>query len=672
MKRSNPSDEAESGESCKLKYRVHRVRFYQPNPKAINVLAYDSAKQKVAVVRADFSIELWNLMFTPCVEGVIPGDPDSSVEAVVWLDGRLFTAGLNAHVTEYDLQSRQPKYSVAVTSGPAWCMALNHQKTHTAVGTEEGYVCIFEAEDTGLNFFKTLNKQEGRILSLAWHKDGNIIVTGSADVIRIWDVASGRTVDRILVGRSEKRKETLVWCLAITSDFTIISGDSSGRTSFWDGRTTTLISSFKAHSADVLSLCLTEDEKSIFTSGVDPLLMEFARVPQSGSKAHSWVKSAQRTIHTHDVRSLVCTKNCIISGGVDTFLVFSSPTMLVKHFPFEHSALHLSRSSGHLLLNYKSHVDLWKLGSAALEIGNPGEALALTSKPLHVAQVKAKQRSPFICAAVSDDCKWLACSSLSKVFLYSIQSDDGSGTPFLQKTAPFADTLLPSSWLLFTADGSRLVLISLQHIIQVCKMDTPPVLLHTFPPPPGGAAGIHLACLSSGHHLATADCESSVTVYDLSRFKVKCKLPRHKGLPTAMKFSPDSTGIVIAYSDNRIVEFNISTSSYSSWYQKIHAGGELAISTKSALTGLAFDPKCESILIVYNDHELFVIDKDKELHLRGNKGDRSTPAIRRSLEFKWLLSFDSLKSGDMVAVEVLPAHILQQLPPPLWQKKYGT
>jgi U3 small nucleolar RNA-associated protein 4 len=27
-------------------------------------------------------------------------------------------------------------------------------------------------------------------------------------------------------GRDERKKETIVWCLAVTKDFTIISGDS--------------------------------------------------------------------------------------------------------------------------------------------------------------------------------------------------------------------------------------------------------------------------------------------------------------------------------------------------------------------------------------------------------------------------------------------------------------
>lgn len=47
-----------------------------------------------------------------------------------------------------------------------------------AVGTEEGFVCLFDVTVEGLDFDKVLDKQEGRVLCLDWHKNGTHIVTG--------------------------------------------------------------------------------------------------------------------------------------------------------------------------------------------------------------------------------------------------------------------------------------------------------------------------------------------------------------------------------------------------------------------------------------------------------------------------------------------------------------
>ena len=57
-------------------------------------------------------------------------------------------------------------------------MKFNENVGKLAVGTEEGFVCLFEVTNEGLDFDKVLDKQEGRILCLDWHTDGKHIVTG--------------------------------------------------------------------------------------------------------------------------------------------------------------------------------------------------------------------------------------------------------------------------------------------------------------------------------------------------------------------------------------------------------------------------------------------------------------------------------------------------------------
>jgi len=64
-------------------------------------------------------------------------------------------------------------------------------------------------------------------------------------------------------------QETTVWCVAITDDFVIISGDSRGTTSFWDGKVGTLLEEVNAHKAAVLCLCLSEDQQTVYSAGQD-------------------------------------------------------------------------------------------------------------------------------------------------------------------------------------------------------------------------------------------------------------------------------------------------------------------------------------------------------------------------------------------------------------------
>lgn len=66
----------------------------------------------------------------------------------------------------------------------------------------------------------------GRILCIAWEHNGEFLATGSMDAIRIWNVNTGHAIHKLNPGRCEANRPTVVWCLTVTNDFTIISGDS--------------------------------------------------------------------------------------------------------------------------------------------------------------------------------------------------------------------------------------------------------------------------------------------------------------------------------------------------------------------------------------------------------------------------------------------------------------
>lgn len=66
----------------------------------------------------------------------------------------------------------------------------------------------------------------GRIMCLAWAASGERIVTGSEDAVRIWNVKTGHAIHKMTTGRAMTNKPTIVWCVTVTDDFTIITGDS--------------------------------------------------------------------------------------------------------------------------------------------------------------------------------------------------------------------------------------------------------------------------------------------------------------------------------------------------------------------------------------------------------------------------------------------------------------
>jgi U3 small nucleolar RNA-associated protein 4 len=103
---------------------VHRIRNIEYQPHAITALAFTPASSlkdgicHLACARENGNIEIWNPLQRYFQDRIIPGNKGSSIESLVWVhddDGegrqkpRLFSAGLEGLVSEWDLDTLQPK-----------------------------------------------------------------------------------------------------------------------------------------------------------------------------------------------------------------------------------------------------------------------------------------------------------------------------------------------------------------------------------------------------------------------------------------------------------------------------------------------------------------------------------------------------------------------------------
>ncbi|XP_023224125.1 U3 small nucleolar RNA-associated protein 4 homolog isoform X1 [Centruroides sculpturatus] len=670
------------------RFKLHNVQFFHFQPKAIQCLAYDEDSELLAVGRSDSSIEIWDLKYAPYQEAIISCSEDT-VESLAWYNGRLFSVGLNAEIAEYDLIKLTSKYSFPVHSSPCHCMAVNTKKAAIAVGTENGYICIFKITSNDLNFEKTLSKQEGRIICIAWHPTEDIIVSGSIDVIRIWNVKSGYASERIIVGSLQRKKETIVWCIAVTSDFTIISGDSWGRTSFWDGKTTTLIDSMKIHKADILTLCLSKDENFVYVSGVDPIIIQFVRV-QSTNK-QKWVKSVQRRLHTHDVTAVTLAKEYLISGGIDVCLTLSKypPKTQIKCSPFPKKCQVSVANKAHcLLLNYSNSLEMWQLGHTNSNSGNNGEILPLVSREKKILQLNCKNNETIICCCLSDDGRWLAYSTKEKLKLYHFSLEEDTFTA-LSHSNFHKVHLLPKECssvqlMTFTPMGKFLVMITPLQNLQVIKVDLiQPTLIHNISKPNENKYRYtHLSVSRDGSYIACADNGGNVIVYNFStgkvgKIEIHSVLPHHKCQATALSFHHHSNNLVVVYSDQKFIEYSLEAMEYTRLSKRYHLLEMQGVDSHSSITGVLFVPNNENLILLYDDSQIYVINKTesmKETSKRHCNKEKETKEASLTIikRHKHMLLLNSLIGEELVAVTITPLQIMNNLPPPLWQKKYGT
>lgn len=102
-------------------------------------------------------------------------------------------------------------------------------------------------------------------------------------LFHVMNLFLGHAIHKMSTGRSESNKPTIVWCLAVTSDFIIISGDSRGKLTFWDGKLGSQIESYQSHKADILTVCLSGSETSLFCAGVDPNIINYQKISVKGN-----------------------------------------------------------------------------------------------------------------------------------------------------------------------------------------------------------------------------------------------------------------------------------------------------------------------------------------------------------------------------------------------------
>ncbi|KAH9921964.1 WD40 repeat-like protein [Epithele typhae] len=528
---------------------VHRCRFVDFTPSAVTALCFPplplpSIKGKKAaskqgfpgfgplvIGRANGNIELceWtgSNPRSPAsqawvVHKTLAGPYSSKVESLAltfrsprraaqedipsWSNLRLFSAGGGSELVEWDIEKGCIKRTLSSQGGAIWSIASNPASTILALGCEDGSVRLVSLLYEELGHLRRLDRVKSRILSIAWgpptpqqpnttadsdsDDDDDVwtdswLVTGCSDSsLRKWDFASGRVLERM--GTDKVRGErTLVWAIGVVGDGTIVSGDSMGHVKFWDQRTCTQLQSFPAHAADVLCLTIGADGTSVYTSGVDQKVTQFAYVktsrttndpsPLAPRGMARWVQTSSRRLHSHDVRALAiwpphtplpsshqrhfaediapvlvsggldmsvvatpaASPSATLSGKVTNPLVTSTQATFVDAYhrrlayssgPASGSAVHLAKDARLVLCTRDAGVTVWRIPKRKRR---NEESLSDEVDPdsakednwERVLDMDLNVQTNISAAAISDDGKWIAVADWYETKLFQLLNE---------------------------------------------------------------------------------------------------------------------------------------------------------------------------------------------------------------------------------------------------------
>ncbi|XP_076637416.1 UTP4 small subunit processome component l(3)72Dn [Colletes latitarsis] len=683
--------------------KIHNIRFYNLEPRSVTCLSYESKTRKLALARNDNSIEVWNVGNAPFVECIIAGHPENSIESILWIGPRLFSTGLHGMIAEYDLTTLSIKNEVAVTGGAAWCMDVNHEKTCLAVGTEDGYINTFSVTSDALIYERIFDKQKGRILCIKWDNTGEMIYTGSADTIRVWSAISGHAIHKMTTSRKEVKKETIIWCLEVTDDNIIISGDSRGCLSFWDPHVGTLIESHESHTADVLAVTLSHETNVVYCAGVDPVVRSFCKIIMKSTGKPQWVKGIERRLHAHDVRALVDADGKLYSAGVDGYLAQSSypPKILVKYPPLlQPPCATVCRKSRCILLRYTNFLELWRLGSptkVSPESVHPGMFHQLEEEPIKLLQLKTKGEENIISCAINKDSKTIVYSTDSHVRVFHFDVVEGDAQ-LLKNDSDISATRIQK--MLFSPNGKLFVTVNndgKKNTVTLYKVKKKHLwFLGSFYTNQESIVDVGLMCFSpDSKYFICADRQGIIAVYNINEAEttdtpVAWLLPKYSCPLTAMAVQKNTLNLVVVYSDHKIIEYNILQRQYTKFSNNLQSRlPKQWLARSFPITNIIFDPRNENIIIMHDDSTVYVINKSNELPEKEAKipkrenGDitedsssvlssQSQQTFQVLKKYKHLVYLDWLNDEELVAVEVNPISLTEKLPPTLKQKWFGV
>lgn len=480
--------------------QVHRCQFVDYVPKPINAIECAPATSTtllpyVAVGRANGDIELWRRRGNMIHEKTIPGmAQNGSLETLAWSHQtqlteddlelfttpkeqaaarkrlaerapRLFSAGLNAVIIEWDLAKLVPKAAVDSYGGAVWCMATNHAQTQLAVGTEDGHIRLFDISDDGVEYLCCFDKVNSRILAVAWSQGDKSIVTGSADgCVRIWDTQTRSLKTRMTLPK-QGRDHTLVWAVKVLRDNTIVSGDSRGKVTFWNLVMNVKEHEFRALGADVLCLAVDESGQTVFASGVDPKITQFKLLASNTTGeaedkkkvSKKWQIAGFRRYHTHGVRAIVVSAgetpkdDLLISGGADTQVAYCASGGFPNEnphrqpcFPPLNSAISIATEAKLVLQRQDSMLKLWSLGQAepvSKTLGEQmesGQSLQVFQRQRDLLQMELTTKTNIICSAISPKGNLVLASDSEGPRLYSVvQVGDTDNTVKVKRIREF-------------------------------------------------------------------------------------------------------------------------------------------------------------------------------------------------------------------------------------------
>ncbi|KRZ70960.1 Cirhin [Trichinella papuae] len=661
-----------------MELKVHVCKLFTPTAVHIRSLSVESDLQKLALTRSDSSVEVWdchkNLSFLKSYSCSNSG----TMECIVWCQKRIFCGGSEGVLFEFSLHSSTVQNFIKVSVSPIICMASSPKNDQIAVGCRKEGVIFVEFDNSNKPIITNkFLRQKDRVQSMAWQEQGKLLVTGSVSNFRIWNVQTLQCLQKVSVCHSTGKK-TRINALKFINDYIVVSGDTAGRTSFWD----------------INRGILLEGTGDVYTSGIDSLICQYQymETTESSRKRHldgerkladfkkiTFIESRRQRFQPTTVGSLVKENSWLLSAGVGATMyqiMDNGERHLYK--PFHPDNVKCLAESNIVLFNNRTHLEVWRLGATAEDSDVSGTVLPLSKTPEKLLTLISKKDKPITCCALGNTKQaWsilLAYSdTCSTNILFVVIKDDRTGLKVsLKKLKMLNAKLQPADALCFInvksteicviAANGVLSFVAIENFRLSLKFKIELTAFTMLLIIENSLCSVRKLVQSwDDRFLAAITSHNDILVIDVTTKSI-IRAPNKVLCPVDLKFSSEKGTVVILFSSGHILEFSPNTRKCTPLCKSDFLQPRKVPQWSKDCLGVAASKHLPNTVILYGDKKLSFLRKNNQNMLQ---------AVESVSQYENCYFCDIMSDGELLVVQIDKDRYNAQLPALFKLQKFG-
>ena len=248
----------------------HNILVYRGHSDSVSTIAWSPDGRYIASGSSDRTVRVWEA--TSGHDVFVYKGHSQVVNAVAWSpDGRYIVSGsFDKTVQVWEAATGHNVITYNGHSDSINSVTWSPDGRYVASGSTDTTVQIWEAASG--NYIRSYNGHAEEVITVAWSSNGSRIASADTASLQVWDAMSG---NNFLTYYSYNFIHEVAWSpdnnsLACSNGSSLISGGGNANTvQIWDVGNSSVLFTYRGHSADVITVVWSPDGRRVGSGGFD-------------------------------------------------------------------------------------------------------------------------------------------------------------------------------------------------------------------------------------------------------------------------------------------------------------------------------------------------------------------------------------------------------------------